>query len=303
MISSSRTDEKKSLTVWETTRFAVNVAQHLGLPLPSADGATPTTPSHRSANATSPSTPQPAARARRFVESDNGMEEETIQGLRELGIRPADRGSEPGSERGAERGAERAPPRSRGVTPLASITFGPDSGTPVDILVAQRGAFVQELLLAEVAVTRNLTQETHTFTEDLAHRIANQVFNDLVGLSAVKHVDALIREYKAVNTAGLDSSAGFKAERMSRDPGIPQSLRDFLHTFAAHQRIQSKSAKPKLTALREIVCDVQLSRRIAKLNNPVSSQERRALTTYFQSAGYLPRGPGQRLKTGVKNFF
>jgi hypothetical protein len=110
-------------------------------------------------------------------------------------------------------------------------------------------------------------------------------------------------EYKAVNAAGLDSSAGFNAERMSRDPNIPQSLRDFLHTFAAHKQIQSKSTKPKLTSLRETVVDVQLFRRIAKLNNPVSSQERRALTDYFQSAGYLPRGRGQRLKTGVKNFF
>ena len=89
------------------------------------------------------------------------------------------------------------------------------------MLVAQRNAFVQELLLAEVAVTRNLTQETQAFTEDEAHRIANQIFNDLVGLSAVKHVDALIKEYKAVNAAGIDSSAGFKAERMSKDPEIP----------------------------------------------------------------------------------
>jgi hypothetical protein len=56
--------------------------------------------------------------------------------------------------------------RSHSVTPLVSITFGPYVDTSVDMLVAQHNTFVQELFLTEDAVTRNLTQETQTFTKD-----------------------------------------------------------------------------------------------------------------------------------------
>ena len=134
---------------------------------------------------------------------------------------------------------------------------------------------------------KNLVQETHTFAKDEAHRIANQIFNDLVGISAVKHIDILLREYKTKNAAGLDSSAGAKAEQLSVDACIPSSLRNFLAAFATHQKIRFKRSKPKWTTLHETIVDLKLYRRITKLMNHTSSAERQALLDYFHEGGYL----------------
>jgi hypothetical protein len=79
MVSSSRTDDKHELILWHTTKFAVGVAVHLALPPPIAEAAT---------RANQPA-PAPAIRRTAdndFVEEDDGMDEETIRGLRDLSI-------------------------------------------------------------------------------------------------------------------------------------------------------------------------------------------------------------------------
>lgn len=96
------------------------------MPLPIADSATPT-------NVTF-SNPAPRDRTNTFIQANNRIDEETIQGLRDLGIRLT-----------ADRLANRPEPilaRARTITPLGSITFRLYLKTSVDMLVAQRNAFV-----------------------------------------------------------------------------------------------------------------------------------------------------------------
>ena len=83
MVSSSKTDEKRELILWHTTKFAVDVSLRLGLSPPVAEDANPSTLVNR--------TQRSATKSRRaadddFIEPDDGPDAATIQGLRELGI-------------------------------------------------------------------------------------------------------------------------------------------------------------------------------------------------------------------------
>jgi hypothetical protein len=73
--------------------------------------------------------------------------------------------------REAEVMSPRAAPR---ITQLTAITFALFPET-LDTLSAQRDAFVDDLLRAEVLVRKNLVQETQTFSEDEANKIANYI--------------------------------------------------------------------------------------------------------------------------------
>ena len=145
MVSSSKTDEKRELILWHTTKFAVDVSLRLGLSPPVAEDATPANPSTPINRTQRSATKSCRAADDDFIEPDDGPDAATIQGLRELGIgNNADK-------------VTLALGRARArVTPLTTITFGPYLDSSIDQIVAQRGAFIRELLLAEVPVMKNL---------------------------------------------------------------------------------------------------------------------------------------------------
>jgi hypothetical protein len=155
MVSSSKTDERRELILWHTTKFAVDVSLRLGLSPPVAEDATPANPSTPVNRNQRSATNSRGAADDDFIEPDDGPDAATIQGLRELGI-----GNN--SDRVTLALGRTLSARAR-VTPLTTITFGPYLDSSIDQIVAQRNAFIRELLLAEVPAMKNLVQETHTF--------------------------------------------------------------------------------------------------------------------------------------------
>jgi hypothetical protein len=134
-------------------------------------------------------------------------EEEAIQGLQELGI-----GSRHQDLLTLSFG--RALANERRVIALLPIHFSPTLGISVIEITAQRCAFVDDLLAAQVSITRNLVQEIVTYSREEVHKIANQFFNDLIGPPALAHIKALLAEYND-NNEGLTSAASSKASLLS----------------------------------------------------------------------------------------
>jgi hypothetical protein len=117
---------------------------------------------------------------------------------------------------------------------LDYYTFGLYLDTTSDQFTAQYNAFICDLLIAKVPIIKTLIQETYIFIEEEVYRITNQISNDLVSIYTIKHINALLKEYKAVNAASPDSSIGTKAEQLSTDPNIPPSLCSFLVIFTTY---------------------------------------------------------------------
>lgn len=97
-------------------------------------------------------------------------------------------------------------PEPARVTALTVIPFG-FGNTHVAIIVQQRAAFVQELVSSRIQIKKDHRQEIHGFTLEEAHRMANSIYHELLGLPAVKHVATIIKEYTSANAGGIDASA------------------------------------------------------------------------------------------------
>ncbi|KAH8765308.1 hypothetical protein F5882DRAFT_383191 [Hyaloscypha sp. PMI_1271] len=284
------TDSKKELIIWETTKFALDIAVQNGLPLPIID------PAVADANTGAGNHENPLNKARR----QRGVEDDFVDN-------DAPASNDEAAHRELRRLVTKAPPppaevpEQAQVTALTVIPFG--FGTyHVATIVQQRAAFVQELVASRIQIQKDLKQEIRGFTLEEAHRMANSIYHELLGLPAVKHVATIIKEYISVNEAGIDSSAGARAKKLASDPSVPEVLRAACNIFAEQQQLDllgSHNTKPKLTALHHTVTDLVLHRRINALSNP-SSNGRRAVLSYLLEHGYLARTVPTDNRSGLR---
>jgi hypothetical protein len=83
---------------------------------------------------------------------------------------------------------------------------------------------------------------------------------------AIKHINTILQEYRATNKVGISSAVSRRAEYLSLDEKLPNSLRVVLPGLAQHEKLDQQTSKPKLNAFRQTLVDVQLAGRMDRLN-------------------------------------